>query len=185
MTGERLLTVGQGLGAYGGVDVEGSTVRLGAHYVELTGDEYGMWLLSLGVESVDRLYRLAAEYEYPDVDALVARLVERELLVRYHPATELRAVLTRHRLVAQGYGVGNSDQEPAVFTVASLDGSPRIGVGRYTYSVWSASWLTSLWTLCEGVAAQAGEPLDDVVRQVSDELPLLIGCQAGLLDRVH
>lgn len=175
-----LVTVGQSVGAVGAGDV--MTVRVGADYLDLSGDEYLVWLLSMGVEDPTELRDIAGAERLDDPDALVARLVERGLVVVFDDETDLREVFSRYRLIAQGYGLGDDPAEPGSFTVANLDGSPRIRLGLVMYSVWSASWLGSLWDACEALAEESGRSVADVARVVAHDLPLVVGCRAGLVD---
>lgn len=178
---ERVVTVGQSVGAVGDEDV--MTVRVGADYVDLSGDEYLTWLLSMGVEDTAELRRVAAGEQLDDVDALIVQLVERGLLVVFDDEGDLRDVFSRHRLIAQGYGLGTTEAEPSVFTVADLDASPRMGMNVLLYSVWGTSWHGSLWDVCEGVAGEAGLDVADVARTVARDLSLVVGSRAGIVDR--
>lgn len=177
---ERVVTVGQSVGAIGDEDV--MTVRIGADYLDLSGDEYLTWLLSMGVEDTAELRSIAAGEHLEDPDALITRLVERGLVVVFDDEGDLREVFSRYRLIAQGYGLGTTEAEPDVFTVANLDASPRMGMNVLLYSVWGGSWLGPLWNACEGVADEAGVDVEDVARTVARDLSLVVGCRAGIVD---
>lgn len=176
---ERLATIGQGVGAIG---AEGTmTVRIGDDYVDLGDDEYLVWLQSMGADDRAELRKLAAETT-ADVDTVIDRLVEAGLVAVFDDEAGLLDVFSRYRLVAQGYGLGNDEAELGVFTVANLAGTPLIRLNLVMYSVWSASWLGSLWDACEAMAEESGRPVEDVARAVARDLSLVVGCRAGFVD---
>src|SRR5690606_9954485 len=145
--------------------------------------EYGLWLLAFGVEGMDGLRASAAEYpEYADVDGLTSRLLDRGALVRCTDE-QLPDVFARHRLVAQGSGLGAEPDEPGLYTVADVDGRPRVKVGLSGYRVWAMSWPLSLWMLCEDLSDDAGRPPAELARQLATDLVLLLRGRAALLDR--
>jgi hypothetical protein len=179
---ERLVTVGQCVGALGDEDV--MTVRVGEDYLDLTPDEYLAWLRSMGADDRAEWLKAATEAGFADPGVVVDRLCERGLVVVFDDETDIRDVFSRYRLIAQGYGLGADGSEPGSFTVASLDGSPRMRLDLVMYSVWSASWLGSLWDACEAMAEESGRPVDVVARAVAHNLSLVVGCRAGLVDVV-
>jgi hypothetical protein len=177
---ERVVTIGQSVGAVGDEGV--LTVRVGADYLDLSADEYLLWLLSMGAEDRAEMRSIAVDERLDDPDAVIARLVERGLVVVFDDEADLREVFSRYRLIAQGYGLGNTEAEPDVFTVANLDASPRMGMNVLLYSVWGASWHGPLWNACEGVAGEAGVDVEGVARAVARDLSLVVGCRAGIVD---
>lgn len=173
--------VGQGLGVFGD-EAGASTVRVGDEFVDLTAGEYAAWLLAFAAEPWEDLRGHVEAGGDPDAAATVDRLLELGVLVACDEDNP-REVFASHRLVAQGHGAGSTDDEPDVYVIVGVDGSPLARVGPATYSAWGASWLGSLWDVCEGIAEEADVPVDEVADTVAAGLPLLLSTRAATLDR--
>lgn len=157
-------------------------VRLGAAPQRLTADEYAMWHASFTEPP-------------PEADPVVARLLERGLLLAFDPAADLEKPFGVHRLYPSAPGLGSTPDAPMEYAVGDDANSTIVPANVLT--VWSFG-LTSptLWDACAQLAADADtdlppgvEPLDlstdEVAWQVAYELPELLRARAAYLDLLN
>jgi hypothetical protein len=165
----NLVPVGHDLGVLhdgaGGVPVH--QVRVGAEIEELTGDQYAGWL---SAETHD--------------DGLVAR----RLLASVADPVEFASA---HRLLPLALGLGNTADEPWLFS-AGLLYQPMVAMTGPLYDLWQWAHLSpDLWSACResaAVAIQAGatdEEQTDPERVLAGALetaPHLIAARVACFD---
>ncbi|MGH3095094.1 MAG: hypothetical protein ACRDMV_03740 [Streptosporangiales bacterium] len=136
----------------------------------------------------------AADDETTDPSPVVARLLERGLLVEFDPVNDsLESLFSRYQLYPLAQGFGNSPEQPRRYEIG-FAGRALIDVDANVYAIWSyALTESSLWDACAGLAAGLDadlepneEPLgltaEDLARDVAMSLPVLVTCGCGFLD---
>jgi hypothetical protein len=165
----NLVPVGHDLGVFhdgaGGGPVH--QIRVGTEVADLTEDQYATWLAA----------------RTPD-DALVAR----RLLAS---ATDPVQFASTHRLLPLALGLGNTDDEPWLFS-AGLLYQPMVAMTGPLYDLWQWAHLSpDLWSACReaaAVAVQAGltdeEQTDpaQVLAGALETLPQLLAARVACVD---
>ena len=174
-------------------------IRLGAKVHECTDSELAAWAFAHapleGVEeepagdgpapwTAAALVRHLAGLDIPDAASLVAGLLGRGLLAELVPGTESATAFARsHRLVPSMYGLGNSADEPWLYSIGLL-GHEVIRVDRPVFELWAwADTEPDLWRACESFAteeAAAGGTEPDVT-EPERVLAGFLGTLHGLL----
>jgi hypothetical protein len=176
-----VVPAGQALGAMAGSD-DGAVVRLGADFHTLSPGAYRLWLHAIGAGDLAELHRRAeADGLTEGVDDAVEDLFRRGLLVSFDPAADYADVLARHVLVAQGSGQGVVD-DPDVFVVVDAESNAVVGLDAAVYAVWTLSCRAPLATSCALAADRLGLPEGDVRHAVAEDLGVLVGSGAAILD---
>lgn len=197
MAGEILLPVGHDLGAFhpgDGATEPVQQVRLGAQLVELSATEFHLWSLAHGLldESAGHVLPAteAALRGHVDEPAVLRSLVERGLLAVVGPDDFERFAAT-HRLLPLALGLGNSSEQPWLFSVGFLH-QPLVQMTGALFDMWQWAHLSpNLWLACResaAVAERAG--IDDpdqtdparVLAGVFGALHLLLSVRAACLD---
>ena len=139
-------------------------VRVGADLVRLSDEQFRAWGLAHGLlDQLDStpwtrsaLLAAAAQAGLADAESLVAGLVGDGLLVEVSPGTAGAVEFGRRfRLVPLMLGLGNSPQEPWLYSVGFLD-QPIVKMVSVLYDLWEWSHLdTDLWAACHGAATTA------------------------------
>ena len=198
MAGETLLPVGHSLGAFhpGDETEPVHQVRLGAQLVDLTGDEFRLWSRAHGIpDSADGEVppateaMLRAEVDDP---ALIRSLTDRGLLAEVGPgADDLVRFASTHRLIPLALGLGNTRDEPWLFSVGLLH-QPLVRMTGAMFDMWQWAHLSpDLWLACResaAVAERAGvdEPAQtdasQVLAGVLGSLNMLLSVRVACLD---
>lgn len=185
---DAVVPAGQALGlmdpADDGPGGPGSVVRLGADFHTLSPGEYRLWALAIGAGDLAELrHRAEADGLTEGVDEALAALFDVGLLVRVDPDGDFADVFSRHVLVAQGIGQGVID-DPETFVVAGPDAKPLVGLDAAVYAVWTLSCRATLEATCALAAERLGLRADEVGRAVAEDLRVLVGAGAAILDLV-
>jgi hypothetical protein len=180
-------------------------VHLGGDIVDLTPDEvavYGAAFLDVEGHSklqVDRARLvsslLTAPEPEPNAEHLVARLIDRGLLLEFDTEGPLEPLFRRYRLFPTAEGMGTTPEEPEYHRMGHHN-RPLVAVHNDAYVMWAFSFLhPNLWEACVYYARadeeelEAGEePIgltpESVAREVAVNLPMMIATQCAFLDPV-
>lgn len=185
---ETVVPAGQALGLMDPADKgpggPGWTIRLGAEFHTLSPGEYRVWALAIGAGDLAELRRrIEADGFTEGVDEALAAMFETGLLVRVDPEGDYADTFSRHVLVAQGTGQGVID-DPETFVVAGPDSEPLVGLDTAVYAVWTLSCRATLEATCALAAERLGLRVEEVGRAVAEDLPVLVGAGAAILDLV-
>ncbi|GAB1507985.1 hypothetical protein [Actinophytocola sp. KF-1] len=187
----ELLPVGHDLGEHH--DGEGGRtrqVRVGAELAELDDARYAVWAAAHGTADADGRVSAVEERALRAAhgDAVVDELLERRLLARTAPAVEFAE---RHRLVPLALGLGNTEEQPYLFS-AGLLYQPVVAMTGALYDLWQWAHLSpDLWWACRelaSVAVRAGvtEPEqtdpDQVLTGALGSLPQLLAARVACFD---
>lgn len=177
-------------------------IRLGAKVHECSDHELAAWAFAHGPpEGAESpwtgaaLVRHLASLGIPDPASVVAGLRGRGLLAELAPGTDAATAFARsHRIVPSMYGLGNSADEPWLYSIGLL-GHEVIRVDRPVFELWAWSDTEPhLWRACESfatgeVAAGVTEPeVTEPGRVLTGFLGTLHGLlsvQAAYLDTVE
>ena len=165
-------------------------IRLGGRIHDLTAPELAAWMFAHGQarESDDdtpwttrELLRFMAEQQVPKPAPLVDSLLHRGLLVEVTEDSDgMVAFAGTHRVVPILHGLGNSPEEPWLYSIGML-GRERIQVSRLVFDVWAWGHLDdNLWRACELIAeleAANGDPDPSATKPA--------GVLAGFLSTLH
>ncbi|HEY0448951.1 hypothetical protein [Actinophytocola sp.] len=176
-----VLPVGHDLGAFHPGDGAAAVrqVRLGAEIVELSTEEFQVWSLAHGIPSGDTVSCTPADLSSPlsSPDA-VAALRDRGLLAEVTPDSAQRFAAA-HRLLPLALGLGNTAEEPWLFSVGLLY-QPLVMMTGALFDLWQWAHLSpDLWLACREsaeVATRAGA--DDA--DVTDPARVLAGALGSL-----
>jgi hypothetical protein len=211
-----LLPIGQHVGALRlGYDAPADRheIRAGTRVHELSAVEFAAWALAHGdpepaaeatgtpppwgrAEVSARLRDSGvvgrAGAQAADPTALIDALLERGMLAEtpaHGPAAV--AFARAHRLIPTLLGLGNSAEDPWMFSIGPL-GQELIQVGRAMFEVWAWGPVDpDLWTTCESFAESeraAGGTDPETIEPAAvlaaflANLHFLLGAQAGYLD---
>lgn len=179
-------------------------VRLGYEYADLTRAEFTAWLAAFNdldrharhEVTRDTLVRQLTGQGMAEAAGVVARLVDRSLLVEFEPTEgPVEELLRAVRLYPLGDGLGNTREQPELFRLGVED-EPLVEVDAITYTVWSYALTTpTAWDACATLAeslreaaAREEEPdamtAENVARAVAGALPALISAGCACLDPV-
>jgi len=175
-----------------------SVVRLGRDDVALHGAEATVWALAHGgapnAAALDAatLVRSAEQLRVPEAGQVVARLVERGLLVAV-PAADPVSVARRYRLRSLLVGLGSLPGFPGERALG-LPAQPRLRLSAAAAQRWT--WWPVLPTLLDAATAQVtldtsdAQPTDLAVTAelrhfFGGVLPALLGQHCAFLDRAH
>ena len=165
-----------------GHDLGGHAVRVGAELVELDAPRYTAWTDAHGVDTSESALRGAHG------DSAVDDLLSRRLLARSTPAVEFAS---GHRLVPLALGLGNTAEQPYLFSVGLLY-QPMVTMTGALYDLWQWAHLSpDLWWACRElaeVATRAGvttpEQTDpgQVLSGAMGALPQLLAARVACFD---
>lgn len=153
----ELLPVGHDLGTHHGGDGDGGPVRqvrVGAEVVELDGARFAAWHAAHGTAGVDGQVAAVEESALRAVhgDHPVDELLACRLLARSAPALEFAE---HHRLVPLALGLGNTAEQPYLFSVGLLY-QPLVTMTGALYDLWQWAHLSpDLWWACRELAEVA------------------------------
>ena len=167
-------------------------VRLGVRLVPLTAWQFGVWSTAHGTATGEpgpppagRAAVLAAFGAEADrVHATIDLLLAAGLLAEVDLERDGVGFAAAHRLIALQLGLGNSVEQPPVFTTGTW-ARPLVQLTAPLYRVWAAAHVapTLLAALLTTVAADASA--DEVRRMATDvlaALPALLAPAAACLD---
>lgn len=169
-----VLPIGRFVGSSGGDDPpDGRRHRLcvDGQLVDLTDGGLAVWALAHG--SLDpitaggtpwtmaELEGYAGRAGIADTGRLIAELTERGLLVEAPPeGPAARVFAERHRIVPTMIGLGNTAEEPEVFSIGTFDREvARVDEALYDLWTWSGP-DDSLWRVCATLARLAATVAD-------------------------
>jgi hypothetical protein len=136
-------------------------IRLGAKVHECSDPELAAWAFAHGPpEDAEppwtsvALVRHMAGLGIAEPGTIVAGLRDRGLLAELAPDTDAATAFARsHRLVPAMYGLGNSADEPWLYSIGLL-GHEMVRVDRPVFELWAWSDTEpDLWHACESFAA--------------------------------
>jgi len=176
-------------------------IRLGAKVHECSDHELAAWAFAHGPpEGAEppwtgaALVRHMAGVGIPDPEPIVAGLQGRGLLAELAPGSDDATAFARaHRVVPSMHGLGNSADEPWLYSIGLLD-HEVVRVDRPVFELWAWSGTEpDLWHACESfatgeVAAGGTEPeVTEPTRVLAGFLGTLhglLGVQAAYLDTI-
>jgi len=166
-SGKLLFPIGQCIGAYH--DFPASTdhftqVRVGADIHQLDDEQFAIWGLAHGAADrpVDEpwtrrsVLTAARAMGVRQGNKVLAGLISDHLLAETTPGTNASVDFARqHRLVPSMLGLGNTAEEPWIFSVGLL-GMPIVQLSAAAYDLYEWAHLDpNLWVACQGAAATA------------------------------
>jgi hypothetical protein len=162
-----LLPVGHDLGAFHAGNTQPvQQIRIGAQLAELTAEEFRVWSLAHGLTD--------SELDL----GLVASLVDRGLLAEVEPDDPVRFAET-HRLIPLALGLGNTPDQPWMFSVGLLY-QPVVSMTGALFDLWQWAHLSpNLWWACRESAAIA-ERAEIADPTQTDPLRVLVGLLGAL-----
>lgn len=162
-----LFPIGHCIGAYHDLpasDDHFTQVRVGAEINRLDDEQFAIWGLAHGVagrppeESWNRqsVLAVARRAGIGRAEEILESLVDDDLLVEATPGTDSAVDFARrHRLVPLMLGLGNTAEEPWIYSVGLL-GMPIVQVSAMAYDLYEWAHLdANLWAACEAAAATA------------------------------
>lgn len=162
-----LFPIGHCIGAYHDLpasDDHFTQVRVGAKINRLDDEQFAIWGLAHGVagrppeESWNRqsVLAVARRAGIGRAEEILESLVDDGLLVEATPGTDSAVDFARrHRLVPLMLGLGNTAEEPWIYSVGLL-GMPVVQVSAMAYDLYEWAHLdANLWAACEAAAATA------------------------------
>lgn len=175
-------------------------VRIGPQLIGMSDEEFTAWGAAHGFgDSDDRLTRSALEIlctdrmGVEDPRKVVSELVSRNAVVEVDDGLDALVDFARqHRIVALMPGLGNSADDPSMFSVGLL-GQPAVArlAGPLFHLFKIAHLHTDLWTACQAAASTARlagvrdttvTESDQVLRAVVSSLHALLAPGAICLD---
>jgi hypothetical protein len=178
-----VLPVGHDLGAFhpGHDQPPVRQVRLGSELVELSAGEMHAWTLAHGLVEENEVRPCTKEILVEEAGSReVAGLLERGLLAEVEPGTaESVAFAEAHRLLPLAVGLGNSAEEPWLFSVGLLY-QPLAVLSGALFDLWQWAHLSpDLWLACRELAEVATRSeIDDA--ELTDPGRVLAGALASL-----
>lgn len=171
-----IIPVGQFIGAYygtAGLSEHYFQVRVGPDIVRLTDEQFAVWGLAHGAgdRAVDRPWTAVALLDTAraqglhDAAAVMTGLIADFLLFEVSPGQPSAVDFAqRHRMVPLMLGLGNSAEDPRVYSVG-LPSQPIVSMSSMAYDLYEWAHLDlDLWIACEGAAATAHKAgVDDIV----------------------
>lgn len=162
-----LFPIGHCIGAY--YDLPESNdhftqVRVGADVSRLDDGQFAIWGLAHGTPDrpLDQPWNREAVLAAAQgggtgrAEEILESLIQDALLVETTPGTDSAVEFARqHRLVPLMLGLGNTAEEPWIYSVGML-GMPIVQLSAMAYDLYKWAHLdSSLWLACEGAAATA------------------------------
>lgn len=135
-------------------------VRIGPELVRLDDSRFAVWALAHGTpdKPADRAWDRAAVVEAAQRAGLPEAAATVEVLLAEHLLTEVTEAVDfarRYRLVPLMLGLGNSPEEPGLYSVG-LIGQPIVTMSSTAYDLYQWAHLDpDLWVACEGAAETA------------------------------
>jgi hypothetical protein len=178
-----VLPIGHDLGAFhpGHGRPPVRQVRLGGELVELSAGELHAWTLAHGLVEENAVLPSTHDVLVAEAGAAaVAGLLERGLLAEAEPGTaESVAFAEAHRLLPLAVGLGNSAQEPWMFSVGLLYQPLAVLIGAL-FDLWQWAHLSpDLWLACRELAEVATRSdIDDA--ELTDPGRVLAGALSSL-----
>jgi hypothetical protein len=175
-------------------------VRVGADLRRLTDEQFRVWGLAHGLlDQLDdgpwtrsAVLAAAAQAAVDGAESIVVELLADGTLVEVAPGTAGAVEFARqHRLVPLMLGLGNSPQEPWLYSVGFPD-QPIVKMVSVLYDLWEWAHLdTDIWAACHGAAKTAqragitdpeqSEP-EKLLTGLVESLHTLLGPNAAYLD---
>jgi hypothetical protein len=190
--GKLLFPIGHCIGAY--YDLPASNdhfyqIRVGPDVVRLDDEQFAVWGLAHGVPSRppeepwnrQAVLTAARRAGIGGVEQILESLVDDYLLFETTPGTDSAVDFARrHRLIPVMLGLGNTAEEPRMYTVGMI-GLPAVSMSAMAYDLYEWSHMdANLWRACESAAATATRVgIDD---QVATDPRLMLD---ALLSTLH
>jgi len=163
-------------------------VRVGPDVIRLGREQFAIWGLAHGTPDrpTDRpwgrpgVLEAARRAGVPGAEQVLDSLIEDYLVVETTPGTPSAIDFARrHRLIPLMLGLGNSAEEPRLYSVG-MTGQPLVQMSSMAYDLYEWAHMdSSLWLACEGAAATAVRVgIEDVV--AADPLRMLDALLATL-----
>jgi hypothetical protein len=175
-SGTPVLPVGHDLGVFhtgDGVTAPVQQVRVGGEIIDLDPVHFAAWTAAHGAPTEDgaapivTLGGLGARYG----EEVVVGLVRDRLLAAIVPHAEFAQ---EHRLLALAQGLGNTPEQPWLFSVGLLYQPMAVMTGAM-YDLWQWAGLSpDLWSACEE-AAEAAKEAGATEDQYTDPEQMLAG----------
>jgi hypothetical protein len=166
-------------------------VRRGGHIHELTYPELATWAFAHGSPDDEPGWNREALEGHmdglgiPAPSSLVDGLAGRGLLAEVTPSAAAAAEFARaHRLVPTLYGLGNSPEDPGLYSIGLL-GEELIRVSRPVFEIWVWGHRDgNLWRACEtfATAEAAAGGAEPVLVEPAKVLAGFLGALHGLLN---
>lgn len=180
---DLLISIGVYLGLAPSVGEQLFRVRRQGDIVSLPYEPNQIWLYALAPKSIPTLRQIGATQHLQTINASIAWLFERDLLVHFpRDANERRNFLFLHALVPIAYSLGSLDNDPERYQLAGGMTASLIEVSRSTYEVFAASDGRSLIRACELAAQRMDADLLAVETAFLSALPSLLGSGLAFLD---
>lgn len=185
-----VLPVGQPLDAMegddGGPDAT-AVVRLGRDWIDLTPQQYKLWLLAFEHYLLPDLVEAATGAGLTDVEPAIDAFRARGLflvlsMTKAGLTRELEDALRRHRLIPTGVGLGRSTERGGTFEIAGADRQPRAWLDGDVYLVGFYGPLVPLWEACQRVAELTELHPRTVAERTLVRLPAFTSMGLGFLD---
>lgn len=198
-----LIPIGHCLGAYH--DLPASTehfvqVRVGAEVNRLDDAQFAVWGLAHGTPDRDAeqpwgrqaVLDAARRVGIAEPEQVLESLMVDHMLMETTPGTDSAVDFARrHRLIPLMLGLGNTAEEPWIYSVGLL-GMPLVQMSAMAYDLYEWAHLDdNLWLACEGAAAMAirvgiDDPLAtdplQMLNALLDTLHVMLGPNAVYLD---
>ncbi|MDQ3716101.1 MAG: hypothetical protein M3381_08815 [Actinomycetota bacterium] len=162
-----LFPIGHCIGAY--YDLPASTdhffqVRVGPDVVRLDDEQFAIWGLAHGIPdrppeqpwTRQTVLTAARRAGIAHSEQVLDGLVKDYLLFEATPGTDGAVDFARrHRLIPLMLGLGNSSEEPRLYSVGMV-GLPVVSMSAMAYDLYEWAHMDSnLWLACQGAAATA------------------------------
>lgn len=169
-------------GGFDGVGEDGAAglrMRVGGRLVEVSAADYDLWWGVRAASERPLLSNWAAAEGIDDLDSRMDRL-QRAGLVEMSPGS---AALDRYRLITNGVGTGQDQEDVQLYSIRSHDLSVLVQIGGVAYTVWLVSdGRITVGAACDLVAQRASCQLHSVRDEVCRVLPTLLSLSVAFLD---
>jgi hypothetical protein len=187
---QLLLPVGQPLGVFVEVtdltEPAGGAVRVADDFLDLSPEQYSMWLLSFVHNSRPTLAEATAQRnpgtEAGAITAELDSLIKLGVLLDADAEEDMANLLSAYCVIPTGFGLGASTKRPGFFEIGGPDFQTRAQIEFDVYLVWAAANRASIWQTCKMLAQEHGVAPEVLGRHVLLNLPVLIGSGCAFLD---
>jgi hypothetical protein len=179
-----LVPVGMPLGYFESADGETAEIRRGERRHQMSSDLYAFWQAVGHLRTRVEIRRWAGEEQVPNVDEALGDLTDAGLVIELDGVADRdAAILSRHRLLPMGYGLGNTAEKPELFHISDQHGAVLVSVNGFTFAMWAISdGYRSITGACRAAAEMVEVDLDAVLSYVPRSLSALVMSGAGVLD---
>ena len=172
---------------FGGNAGPGVLIRQGSKFLVAEPHVLQLFIPALSPKPIDKLLDIARDAGADKPQDLLLDMVDLGLLAVLGQGRRTdRAPLQRLRLQTVGLGMGNDNDRPELFLIAShpTQGEQQelLHCDAVLYSVWAASDGRTLSEVAERLASGFGVEPDAVLDHVREALPALLGAGVAFLD---